>query len=574
MQAPEQRTIKDILDLKTGEHLDAALLLDNTGGNEVSIFQLRTEIEIQIQQKAVEKVCAFCKQPVAIRGRKREDNTSHFFFVHLHSSNDCEIKSTSRFTEEEIRCIKYNGEKESELHFRLKMLIGHYLSLELGAENVKVDEVYKNEAISKNWRKPDVLAVFKTLTIAFELQLSTTFLSVIVARTLFYKEQSVFLIWIFRHFSVEQDFQKFTQKDVFYNNHINVFVFDQEAERLSEAGKELRLKCFYQDFSIIGDKVVGHWHSLMVSIKDLTYDTVSGIYYKDSERQRQQLLAELRDREAAQKRQRPMSTLERKGVEDCHNYLRVFYADAREREMDFNGFEHLSERAVMELNSRLKFSTSKLDFIASLFFDPNRRSFLQFLCEQDKIDLDLSGLFIDGDRLFEAIIHSDSFLDFNFYVSCIFRRGYVLTKADDDLIQRLYDKNYFNTSESEREAIRRWAVLNMYGRLKTYKNSFLLMRHHDLLISIESLKQNMSIGYKYALKQISHNVLEHKQQYFGVYLRAIKIYNLWDYHIENDRSGKFRAKLANFEASMPVQDRGLDPLIFELFPELDIFDLF
>ena len=36
-----------------------------------------------------------------------------------------------------------------------------------------------------NWRKPDVMAIYNDLNIVFELQLSTTFISVVVQRDIF-----------------------------------------------------------------------------------------------------------------------------------------------------------------------------------------------------------------------------------------------------------------------------------------------------------------------------------------------------------------------------------------------------
>ena len=48
-----------------------------------------------------------------------------------------------------------------------------------------------------NWRKPDVIAKYNNLNIVFELQLSTTFISVVVQRDIFYRLNDYFIIWVF-----------------------------------------------------------------------------------------------------------------------------------------------------------------------------------------------------------------------------------------------------------------------------------------------------------------------------------------------------------------------------------------
>jgi hypothetical protein len=58
-------------------------------------------------------------------------------------------------------------------------------------------------AISGEWRKPDVRATYNDVNIAFEIQLSTTYLDVIVGRRQFYLEQGGLLFWIFALFDNE-----------------------------------------------------------------------------------------------------------------------------------------------------------------------------------------------------------------------------------------------------------------------------------------------------------------------------------------------------------------------------------
>ena len=94
------------------------------------------------------------------------------------------------------------------------------------------------------WRKPDVQALWKGQTrMAFEIQLSTTFLHVIAERRLFYREQGALLCWIFNRFD-EQD-ARMTQDDLFHNNNRNLFLASEETLKASVENKALMLDCHW-----------------------------------------------------------------------------------------------------------------------------------------------------------------------------------------------------------------------------------------------------------------------------------------------------------------------------------------
>ncbi|WP_461791442.1 DUF6035 family protein [Pedobacter sp.] len=263
------RTIETVLNLETGEILDVNEIFRNSLEREAEIFQLRSRIQAQVQQDKATYVCIYCKQPIGIRGHL---NRKDYYLTHTFRSDDCIIKTKHHLTEEQIRCIKYNGEKESDLHEQLKNKIAHYLEMEDNIISVQTEKVYKDIAVSKEWKKPDVMAELGNKKIAFELQLSTTFLSVIVARTLFYRDRGVYLVWIFPNFSIESHLQQFTQKDVYYNNSFNVYVFDIDAQEKSRIENRLVLRCYYKRFSIKHDIIKEKWVSEFISIGQLRFN--------------------------------------------------------------------------------------------------------------------------------------------------------------------------------------------------------------------------------------------------------------------------------------------------------------
>ena len=143
MRQPD-RTIETVLNLDNGDSIEAKDFFMDEKAREAEIFQLRTKIEEHIQKRNYIYVCIYCKQPVAIRGRAV---SKRFYFTHLYKSNDCIIKSTSRLTEEQVRRVKYNGQKESKLHLTLKNFIGEYLKYDSNVKAVKIDQVYREKEI-------------------------------------------------------------------------------------------------------------------------------------------------------------------------------------------------------------------------------------------------------------------------------------------------------------------------------------------------------------------------------------------------------------------------------------------
>ena len=148
--------------------------------------------------------------------------------------------------------------RESEAHKRIKHLI---------ERSLRADSVFETEAIiqekrwnsthdPKTWRTPGVQAVSPEGRFAFEAQLSTTFLDVVVSRRMFYRDEGAHLIWVLASFS--EDYRRMTTDDLLFSNNSNVFVVDDETVRVSEETKRFHLRCHYRvpfcDVGSISDK--------------------------------------------------------------------------------------------------------------------------------------------------------------------------------------------------------------------------------------------------------------------------------------------------------------------------------
>lgn len=88
------------------------------------IHQIRSQLQEAIQRiREPFYVCLYCKQKIRIRGSIQKDfikGRRKYHFAHLKDSVECPIKTESGLTKEEINRLKYNGEKEGQLHIDLK----------------------------------------------------------------------------------------------------------------------------------------------------------------------------------------------------------------------------------------------------------------------------------------------------------------------------------------------------------------------------------------------------------------------------------------------------------------------
>ena len=245
-----KRTIQEVFDIENGEIINSKEFFKNP---EADIFKYRRRLELAIQGYARRKfVCLFCNQPVKLCGLWTSRGTVSFF-AHPYDSKDCEIKTSGdiRLSKKEIEILKYSKVRESERHKKLKKFIHDSLNQQIskrkGVSKVEVEKRITNQQPHYHWRQPDISFCYSNKRIVIELQLSTTFLSVIVGRERFYQMNNIFIIWVFNFSENQQyvDLQSMLCKDIYYSNKRNAFILDEEAMRLSEEIKELILKCVW-----------------------------------------------------------------------------------------------------------------------------------------------------------------------------------------------------------------------------------------------------------------------------------------------------------------------------------------
>jgi hypothetical protein len=232
--AKKLRLVDRIINNENGRIYTDHDLLENR--TEEEIFHLRRELEIDILENTPKYACAYCKDRLYLRGTV--DRIHHFY--HIRKNPDCPLEAYPKWSLDKLKAYIYRGAKEGPLHKTIKDRLDKVLEKDNRFSDVRVEKTVSD---GSSWRKPDLQANFNNKKFVFEIQISNTFLSVIVARELFYRNMDIPLIWIFGEFN-KRDTQ-FFEKDIFYHHNGNLFVFDEDTYKKSINAQTLLLKVFY-----------------------------------------------------------------------------------------------------------------------------------------------------------------------------------------------------------------------------------------------------------------------------------------------------------------------------------------
>lgn len=276
------RTITEVIDYESEDIIKA----DEFFAKDVAaIFKQRYELEKAIQRGKKLWVCQLCRQPIKIRGKKDGEISLHF--SHVADGLDCPYKTWKNYTKEQILRMKYNGQKESPKHYLLKNLVAEKLSRDARFSEIKIDERF--DGVCKDWRRPDVSAIYKGKRIVFELQLTTTFLSVIAERNTFYEANETYIVWLFDNKRKNVQSMRFMEKDIFYPNHHNAFFLDEKSD-----DKNFKLICGHEKPILNNGSIENIWQIQNVDFSELTFGDNFRVYWFDYEREFDSVKEELR----------------------------------------------------------------------------------------------------------------------------------------------------------------------------------------------------------------------------------------------------------------------------------------
>lgn len=265
--AVDSPEIDDIMDERTGDYFTAAQLI---GSDWELAMQVRMRSSQAIAAGKERFLCALCNAPVYLIAQM---NRKKLHFRHTREDGSCPAITRGALSEDQINAIKFHGQRESEAHRRMKAIIAESLQRDPRFSRVQIEQTWKG--LEKNERRrPDVCAIYDgQLPVAFEVQLSTTFLRVMAERRNFYLKEGGLLFWVFKSFDAQD--ARMTQQDVFYNNNRNIFLAGEGTLQASMDCDALMLQAHWHRPVIEHGGI--HWvpERKMVRFDEITFDLPS-----------------------------------------------------------------------------------------------------------------------------------------------------------------------------------------------------------------------------------------------------------------------------------------------------------
>jgi Family of unknown function (DUF6035) len=257
-----QMAISEILSLTTGKSLDARRYISRfTYGK---IMARRNLVMDAILSNKPKYACCQCAVPVYLVAT----TDKCFFWRHKIEDGSCPSVTRSPLSMDEINERKYRGLPEGSRHKKCKSLIEQCLNLDPHFSDVLVEKTWRGTRDPKTLKRPDVSATFGALKAVFEIQLSTTYLSVVAKRRLFYQSEGALLCWVFDSF--DPDDKRMTEDDILFTNNSNVFVVDEETLAASKEAGEFILRVHYLTYHRGGDGVQAKWETRLCGFSELT----------------------------------------------------------------------------------------------------------------------------------------------------------------------------------------------------------------------------------------------------------------------------------------------------------------
>ena len=303
-----KRTIVDLIDVETGELVNADELLTDEQNNDKAVFSKMREALVLAQKSGIHKyICAVCNQPVRLNSRQYQgcDHVSNFF-SHFSYSDECPAKTLSNGNIVAQTNTLLSRFKQSIVYESMFKTLSDLLTKSIDVSSL---EIRNNKNGLHDSIIPEFRLLYKNKTkIGIDFQLYTTFVSKILEKSFRARKQKECSMWFFPYFSPTQ--QEMCAKDIYYGNRRNVFVFDSKdyytnnitnlnsfksivplyadykyAQDESKKTNRLMLNCFWQIPLVEEGKLKIAWQHKLVSFEELTFDEDTGdIYYYDSDK--------------------------------------------------------------------------------------------------------------------------------------------------------------------------------------------------------------------------------------------------------------------------------------------------
>ena len=268
----EDRQYDQVWDRDVGDYVSLTQFLGDGTYGEI-IADKRVALENDLIEGKERFVCPDCEKVMVLRSIPTRDKTEdRFYFRHRIDDGTCSGQKGQ--SPAAICARKYDHAKEGARHKLFKQLIAESIAADPRFTNTRTEARWK-DADGVRWRQPDVQSVWQGRRVAFEVQLSTTFLHVIAERMTFYRHNDGALLWLFR--DLNPDEFKLAEDDIFYSNNRNAFrVGLDTVERSRELGRFI-LECawhepYVDERGILEDRL----QRKLVGFDEFTFDVSAG----------------------------------------------------------------------------------------------------------------------------------------------------------------------------------------------------------------------------------------------------------------------------------------------------------
>lgn len=499
----------------------------------LELFKIRQHILSELKVGNSPYICSYCKISVKISGGLTGENTQSLHFRHAKRNPNCIYNDPSKFTREQILCMKFNGAKEGFKHEYLKNTIASILKTDKNYLPIKVEveKIVRSEIVSKEWRKPDIRAIYPDRKIVFELQLATTFVDVILERSGFYKQEKSYLIWVLDEFSTDLKEQTFSQTDILVSSNYNVFVFDKEMEELSKENDQLYLKCNYIYHVIEESKLsIPLWGMKVITLQQMQYDEEYRSYFYDTEGKKEELLTEIDNRKKKKRQQfyeKNNFQKEPYFQDQPHKQLIDLIRDSREGRF-FSELElklsRLTDAEIEELSDLIH------DEIVEWYLESSNQYFIRFILEQERLFINLRRLTIEGTTPLLYLV--DRGYEKDIFYACIhsfFIRGYYPEPLDKTTIKNYIsfilkkeklEDDYLHELEKDTIALH---YINLYeSGLKCFEILY-NYRTRQFILRILSVLINQIVGTKQkSFSAIANDVIVNNAEYAHLFIVAMQ----------------------------------------------------
>lgn len=262
-----RQTVKLAIDCETGEIFPAEALLTMS---EVEFTALRraamaARVERRRGGSAMRFQCAICEQPLYLS--RHIEGLQNRWFAHDGKSEQCPWYEGNHLTPDQVKALVYRGQQEGLPHREMKQFIATSLANDPLVSQISQEKTTFGQVLKGEWRRPDVKCLYRGMPLVFEIQLSYTFLSDVIARDEFYRREGVFIIWVFARF----DRSRAAVTDEAFFNRRNLFVMDAEARvRTAERGV-LTFSGYRQTPTFVGEQVLDVWEAGPVGLHEVTF---------------------------------------------------------------------------------------------------------------------------------------------------------------------------------------------------------------------------------------------------------------------------------------------------------------